>query len=83
VRSNLKGQGIGWELMQHLIQYADAEGLRELHGNVLAVNKRMLQMSRDLGFDTTADPEDRSLYKVKLELPEAESRRHWVHSHPS
>ena len=71
VRSDLKGQGVGWELMQHLIQYADAEDLRDLNGNVLAANTRMLQMSRELGFDITAHPEDHSLYKVRLELPDA------------
>ena len=82
VRSDLKGQGIGWELMQHLIQYADAEGLRDLHGNVLTANTRMLQMSRELGFDVTADLEDRLLYKVRLKLPHAaEACRHRL-SHP-
>jgi acetyltransferase len=77
VRSDLKGQGIGWELMQHLIQYADAEGLRDLHGNVLAANTRMLRVSRDLGFEITADPDDPALYKVRLDLPRAaEACRH-------
>lgn len=78
VRSDLKGQGIGWELMQHLIQYADAEGLRALHGNVLATNTRMLQVSRDLGFEISADPDDPTLCKVRLDLPrDAEACRHW------
>jgi acetyltransferase len=83
VRSDLKGQGIGWELMQHLIQYADAEGLRDLHGNVLAANTRMLRVSRDLGFEITADPDDPALYKVRLDLPRAaEACRHRL-SQPS
>ena len=83
VRSDLKGQGIGWELMQHLIQYADAEGLRALHGNVLATNTRMLRVSRDLGFEITADPDDPALYKVRLDLPRAaEACRHRL-SQPS
>jgi acetyltransferase len=83
VRSDLKGQGIGWELMQHLIEYADAEGLRALHGNMLATNTRMLQISRDLGFEISADPEDHSLYKIRLELPDAaEACRHRLPSHP-
>ena len=83
VRSDLKGQGIGWELMQHLIQYADAEGLRALHGNVLAANTRMLRISRDLGFDIAADTEDPALYKVRLELPHAaEACRHRLSPRP-
>ena len=42
VRSDLKGTGIGWALMRHLIHYAEKEGLRELVGDVLASNERML-----------------------------------------
>lgn len=69
VRSDLKGQGIGWELMHHLIRYAESEGLRDLHGDVLAANTRMLTMCRELGFNVAADPEDLSLRKVRLTLP--------------
>jgi len=71
VRSDLKGQGIGWELMQHLVYYAEAEGLLDLRGTVLAANTGMLQMCRELGFEIGADPEDLSLYKVRLKLPHA------------
>ena len=69
VRSDLKGAGLGWALMRHLIRYAESEGLRDLHGDVLAANVRMLQMCRELGFDVAADPEDLSLRKVRLKLP--------------
>lgn len=71
VRSDLKGQGIGWELMQHLIYYADAEGLGELEGTVLAANTRMLQMCRELGFEIAPDREDQSIRNVRLKLPHA------------
>ena len=69
VRSDLKGAGLGWTLMHHLIRYADSEGLRELHGDVLAANERMLKMCRELGFDIGIDPEDLALRKVRLRLP--------------
>jgi len=69
VRSDLKGRGLGWALMHHLIRYADSEGLRDLHGDVLAANERMLKMCRELGFDITADREDLSLRRVRLKLP--------------
>jgi acetyltransferase len=69
VRSDLKGQGLGWTLMHHLIRYAESEGLRELHGDVLAANERMLRVCRELGFEIEADPEDLSLRKVRLKLP--------------
>ena len=52
VRSDLKGKGLGFRLMQHLIAYARAEGLGELHGEVLAENTTMLRMCRELGFSS-------------------------------
>ncbi len=69
VRSDLTGTGIGWALMRHLIRYAEKEGLRELVGDVLASNQRMLEMCRALGFEIGADPEDMSIRKVRLKLP--------------
>jgi acetyltransferase len=69
VRSDLTGSGIGWALMSHLVAYAEKEGLRELVGEVLANNERMLKMCRELGFEIAADPEDLSLRRVRLSLP--------------
>jgi len=69
VRSDLKGTGIGWALMRHLIAYAETEGLRQLVGDVLANNQRMLDMCHSLGFQISPDPEDSSIYKVRLKLP--------------
>ena len=36
VRSDLKGRGIGWMLMQMIIDYARTEGIRTIEGQVLA-----------------------------------------------
>ena len=69
VRSDLKGTGIGWLLMRHLIRYAEREGLKELTGDVLENNARMLDMCQTLGFEITPDPEDMSIRRVRLKLP--------------
>jgi acetyltransferase len=68
VRSDLKGRGIGWRLMQHLIDYAKAEGLEEMHGAVLAENSTMLRMCSELGFTVERDPGDARLMRVVLDL---------------
>ncbi len=68
VASDLKGHGLGWTLMQHLIAYARAEGLSELFGEVLAENETMLKMSRELGFKIAAVPDDANLMRVSLDL---------------
>ena len=70
VRSNLKGHGLGWLLMQHLIRYAEAEGLREIYGEVLSKNTLMLKMCEEIGFWIEPDPEASSLTKVHLRLRE-------------
>jgi len=66
VRSDLKGEGLGWELMQHVIGYAASEGLQEVFGTVLAENTTMLKMCRQLGFEVMVDPEDQMLRRVRL-----------------
>jgi acetyltransferase len=52
VRSRLKGHGLGWLLMQRVIDYAKEKGLRRVYGDVLAENTAMLQMCGELGFRT-------------------------------
>ena len=52
VRSRLKGHGLGWLLMQRVIDYAKQKGLRRVYGDVLAENSSMLQMCAELGFHT-------------------------------
>jgi acetyltransferase len=68
VRSDLKGRGLGWRLMQYLIDYARAEGLKELYGSVLAENTTMLDMCRKLGFRIESDPVDIGVRQVVLVL---------------
>jgi RimJ/RimL family protein N-acetyltransferase len=68
VRSNLKGRGLGWALMQLIIEYAKSQGLRRIYGQILQENSVMLKMCRELGFSVTTDAEDRGVYDVTLAL---------------
>ena len=68
VRSDLKGRGLGWRLMQHLIDYAKAEGLKQINGAVLAENSTMLRMCAELGFTVEGDSDDAGLMRVVLDL---------------
>ena len=49
VRSDLKGQGLGYGLLSALIAYARSRGLRRLRGEVLRGNAAMLELARALG----------------------------------
>ena len=50
VRTRLKGHGVGWLLMQRVIDYAKEKDLRRVYGDVLTENASMLQMTAELGF---------------------------------
>ena len=54
--------------MQLLIEYARAEGLKSLYGEVLNENTTMLEMCRDLGFKIASDHEEPRLSMVSFEL---------------
>jgi RimJ/RimL family protein N-acetyltransferase len=66
--SDLKGRGLGWDLMQLMIEYAKAKGLSRLCGQVLQENSVMLKMCGELGFEVRTDAEDRGLCDVTLVL---------------
>jgi len=68
LRSDLKGRGLGWVLMQLIIEYAKSEGLKRISGDVLQENTVMLAMCRELGFEVKSDPVEHALCNVKLTL---------------
>ena len=68
VRSALKGHGLGWLLMQRMIDYAGALGLATVHGQVLTENTTMLRMCRELGFAISDDPHSKEIKVVTLDL---------------
>ena len=68
VRSDLKGHGLGWALMQVIIEYARSRYLRQIVGEILQENSDMLNMCRDLGFKIETDADDRGLCDVTLVL---------------
>jgi acetyltransferase len=67
LRSDLKGRGLGWTLMELIIEYAKSEGLKRISGEVLQENTAMLKMCRELGFAVKSGA-DRTLCDVTLEL---------------
>jgi acetyltransferase len=68
LRSHLKGRGLGWLMMQHMIGYAREHGLKVVRGQVLAENTTMLQMCGELGFHASEDPLERGVMRVELPL---------------
>jgi acetyltransferase len=70
VRSDLKGQGIGFALMKELIGYARRRGLQTLYGEVLRENHTMLRLADELGF-VRSDTAARDVVRLTLSLAAA------------
>ena len=68
LRSALKGRGLGWLLMQRIIEYARSIGLERVHGQVLAENTTMLRMCEELGFEIGDDLHSKGIKVVTLDL---------------
>jgi acetyltransferase len=70
VRSDWKGRGVGYLLMERLIDIARRRGIGELVGEVLRENRSMLQMCRELGFMIARQPADPTIVLVGKKLAE-------------
>jgi acetyltransferase len=68
LRSDLKGRGLGWRLMELIIEYARKDGIGLINGQVLRENTVMLQICRDLGFKIEYDPHEADICSVTLPL---------------
>jgi GNAT superfamily N-acetyltransferase len=71
LRSDLKGRGLGWDLMQLIIEYAKSQGLNRIDGQVLQENSVMLKMCWELGFEVKTDAGDRGVCNVALMLEDS------------
>ncbi|MGZ5224406.1 MAG: bifunctional acetate--CoA ligase family protein/GNAT family N-acetyltransferase [Burkholderiales bacterium] len=67
VRSDMKGQGLGPILLKKLVDYCRSRGTRELVGEALAQNQRVIALARRFGFVVTASPATHTV-SLKLEL---------------
>ncbi len=67
VRSDLKGQGLGYKLLDKMIGYCRARGTKTMTGQVMAGNHPMLDMVRALGFRVKR-LEDEPVMETTLDL---------------
>lgn len=64
VEDALAGQGLGWMLMQRIMDYARSREMDEIYGFVLAENQLMLELCRDLGFIIRMATDDPMIMQV-------------------
>ena len=63
-----QGRGVGWLLMQKLIEYGRRRGLSRLEGAVLRTNANMRRFTEGLGFVTHDDPNEPEQVTMVLDL---------------
>jgi acetyltransferase len=74
VADAFQGSGLGTELLRRLIQFARDEKLERIVGCVLPTNRRMLQITAELGFES-GRPESQSPVIVELDLASPRAKR--------
>jgi acetyltransferase len=57
-RTDMKGKGLSWTLLEYVLRYAKAEGIETVESIESADHDAALRMERELGFVTIADPDD-------------------------
>jgi acetyltransferase len=62
-----QGRGIGRRLLGKLVEVARRHGIKRLYGDILAMNRPMLELARKLGF-TLGRHEDPTLTRASIDL---------------
>jgi acetyltransferase len=73
VADTFQGSGLGTQLLRRLIQFARDEKLEKVVGSILPSNRRMLQITSELGFEAHHSP-DGGPVMVELDIRASQSK---------
>jgi acetyltransferase len=73
VRSDLKGRGLGYHLMEDVLSYARMKGLKHVTGFVLRTNETMLKMAGEMGARINGRKDDADVLQVDFDLVRSSS----------
>ena len=68
VRSDMKGTGLGYRLMQQMIDYARESGFQQVFADVLRENHAMREMAKEFGFAVQQANDETETVMVVLNL---------------
>lgn len=68
IRSDHKGRGVGWELLEHVARYAETSGIKILESMESRENHAAIELERDMGFTVNSCPGDATLVVVRRDL---------------
>lgn len=67
-RADMKGKGVSWTLFEHVMRYAQAEGIGMVEAIECADHEAAIRMEREMGFIARADPDDPTMRIVRRVL---------------
>jgi acetyltransferase len=73
VADDWQRKGLGSRLMEALMAAARAAGMREMYGEVLAGNRKMIEFAARLGFQARVDESDPSVLRVEKTIGKSSS----------
>jgi len=68
VRAGDKHKGIAWELLRHVVRYAQARGVTTLESIESRENHEAIELEREQGFVAAPYPEDPTLILIRKDL---------------
>lgn len=68
IRSDFKGRGISWTLLEHIARYAEARGIKLLESIEARENRRAIELEQQMGFTAEAIEGDPTLVRVVRKL---------------
>lgn len=69
VRADFKNRGVSWMLMQHVLAYAEAEGIHTVESVESSENHAALKLEREAGFTAVRNADGGTEVTVRRELP--------------
>jgi acetyltransferase len=68
VRNDMTGKGLGTLLLKKILACAEQRGIREVFGDVLHANRKMLKLCEKLGFRIAANTDDPTVVRTSIKL---------------
>lgn len=68
VRSDLKGHGVGWSMLDQACDYARSRGFKTLHSVQMSDDRGAINLEQEMGFRAKPCPDDMSLTILSKDL---------------
>ena len=68
IRSDFKHDGVSWELLAHVVRYAEAIGVQSLESVEAPDNHAAIALEREMGFEQKSHPDNQALILMQKSL---------------